>query len=241
MNSYVRIGGLTRDTYEGFEDDLRAVGKILDRVLTDVRALLEKNRIVLDRLVGVCSITTEQAIAYGLTGVMGRASGLEYDVRKRFPYYHYDELDWEMVVGSTGDTYDRVMCRVEEMWQSWRIIEQALARLPDGPVSLDRPDLVKRPHAEVYSNIEALAGHFMHVMFGPKVPEGEVYGYSEAANGELGFYLVSDGSGTPYRVHCRAPSLAAMQVFDPIVEGYMIADVAAFLGSLNVIAGELDR
>lgn len=241
MSSYVRIGGLTRDTYEGFEDDLRAVGPVLRRVVGEARKLLEKNRIFLDRMVGVCGITKAQAVAYGLTGPMARASGLEYDVRKRFPYYHYDELDWEMVVGTAGDTYDRTMCRLEEMEQSWRIIEQALDRLPDGPVNLDRPDLIKKPHAEVYSNIEALAGHFMHVMFGPKVPEGEVYGYTEAANGELGFYLVSDGSGTPFRVHCRPPSLAAMQVFDRIIEGHMLADVAAFLGSLNIIAGELDR
>ena len=240
-SSYVRIGGLFRDVYDGFEEDLMAVKPKLEAVIKDLRDLLEKNRIFLDRTVGVGCISREQAIQYGLSGPMARASGLEYDIRKVYPYYHYDEFDWEMVVGVAGDTHDRIMIRIEEMWQSWRIIEQALDVLPDGPVNLDRPDLIKAPHSEVYSNIEALAGHFMHVIHGPAIPEGEAYGYSEAANGELGFYLVSDGSGTPHRVHCRAPCLAAMQIFDPIVEGSMIADASAFLGSLNVIAGELDR
>lgn len=240
-SSYNRIGGLQHDVYDGFEDDVRAVGPVLDKVLTDFESLLKKNRIFLDRAVGVCCISKQQAIDYGLSGPMARASGLEYDIRKVYPYYHYDEFDWEMVVGTAGDTHDRIMCRLEEMYQSWRIVEQALDELPDGPVNLDRPDLIKKPHAEVYSNIEALAGHFMNVINGPKIPAGEAYGYSEAANGELGFYLVSDGSGTPQRVHCRAPCLAAMQIFDPIVEGHMIADASAFLGSLNVIAGELDR
>ena len=240
-SSYNRIGGLKQDVYPGFEEDVLATFPIMDEVLTDLRKLIEKNRIIMDRCVGVCSISKEQAISYGLTGVMGRASGLEYDIRKRYPYYHYDEFDWEMVVGSAGDTWDRIMCRIEEMYQSWRIIEQALKVLPDGPVNVDRPDIIRKPHKEVYSNIEALAGHFMHVIHGPKIPAGEVYGYSEAANGELGFYLVSDGSGTPWRVHARGPSLAAMQVFDPIIEGHMLADASAYLGSLNIIAGELDR
>jgi NADH-quinone oxidoreductase subunit C/D len=239
--SYIRIGGVFKDTYEGFEDDVLAIKPTLEWILRDLRDLIAKNRIFLDRTVGICCITRDQAIAYGLSGPMARASGLEYDIRKVYPYYHYDEFDWEMVVGVAGDTHDRIMCRIEEMWQSWRIVEQALAVLPDGPVNLVRPDLMRRPHEEVYSNIEALAGHFMHVINGPKIPAGEAYGYSEAANGELGFYLVSDGSGTPYRVHCRAPCLAAMQTFDPIVEGFLIADASAFLGSLNVIAGELDR
>ena len=240
-SSYVRIGGLKKDAYEGFDEDVRALGPILERVLGDLRGLIEKNRIIMDRCVGVCQITKQEAIDYGLSGVMARASGLEYDIRKTHPYYHYDEFDWEMVVGAAGDTWDRIMCRIEEMYQSWYIIQQALDVLPDGPVNLEAPELIKKPHSEVYSNIEALAGHFMHVMHGPKVPAGEAYGYSEAANGELGFYLVSDGSGTPARVHCRAPCLASLQIFDPIVVGHMIADVSAFLGSLNVIAGELDR
>lgn len=239
--SYCRIGGMKADTYDGFEDDIRAIGPLVDRVMTDVLGLVAKNRIFLDRTVNICNITKEQAIDFGLSGPMARASGVEYDLRKKAPYYHYDEFDFEMVVGTAGDTHDRIMCRFEEVYQSWRIIEQALDVLPDGPVNLDHPDLIKKPHGEVYSNIEALAGHFMHVINGPKVPKGEAYGYSETANGELGFYLVSDGSGTPYRVHCHAPCLAAMQVFDPIIEGYMLADAAAFLGSLNVIAGELDR
>jgi NADH-quinone oxidoreductase subunit C/D len=240
-NSYVRIGGLARDVYDGFTDDVRAVGPVLERVLRDIRDLVAKNRIFLDRTVGVGCISRDQAVAYGLSGPMARASGLEYDIRKVYPYYHYDEFEWEMVVGVAGDTHDRIMCRFEEMWQSWKIVQQALEALPDGPVNIDRPDLIRRPLPEVHANIEALAGHFMHVINGPKVPDGEAYGYHEAANGELGFYLVSDGSGTPHRVHCRAPCLAAMQVFDPIVEGHMIADASAFLGSLNIIAGELDR
>ena len=240
-SSYIRIGGLYKDTYDGFEEEVRALRKPVEDALKDVMDLVAKNRIFLDRTVGIGMISKEDAISFGLTGVMGRASGLEYDIRKRFPYYHYDEFDWEMVVGTAGDTHDRIMCRVEECYQSLKIIDQALDVLPDGPVNLDRPDLIKPPHAEVYSNIEALAGHFMHVINGPKIPAGEAYGYSEAGNGELGFYLVSDGSGTPQRVHCRAPCLAAMQAFDPTVEGLLIADASAVLGSINIIAGELDR
>jgi len=133
------------------------------------------------------------------------------------------------------------MCRVEEVIQSLKIIDQAVDRLPPGPVAVDRPDLIKLPHSEVYSNIEALAGHFMHVIHGPKIPKGDVYGYSEAANGELGFYLVSDGGGRPQRVRVRPPCLASMQCFDQMVQGHMIADASAILGSLNIIAGELDR
>ncbi len=241
MASYFRVGGASADVYDGFEDDVRALKPTLEWILKDLRDLIAKNRIFLDRTVGVACISKAQAIAYGLSGPMARASGLEYDLRKTHPYYHYDEFDWDMVVGVAGDTHDRIMCRVEEMWQSWRIVEQALEVLPDGPMNPERPDLIKLPHSEVYSNIEALAGHFMHVINGPQIPAGEAYGYSEAANGELGFYMVSDGSGTPYRLHCRAPCLAAMQIFDPIIEGHLIADASAFLGSLNVIAGELDR
>jgi NADH-quinone oxidoreductase subunit C/D len=240
-NSFVRIGGLSADVYDGFEQDVLALKKPTLDALKDVTDLIAKNRIFLDRTVGVGIISKETAITYGLSGIMARASGLEYDLRKKVPYYHYDEFDWELVVGTAGDTHDRIMCRVEEIRQSLRIIEQALKVLPDGPVNVDRPDIIKKPHAEVYTNIEALAGHFMHVINGPKIPAGEAYGYSEAANGELGFYVVSDGSGTPQRVHCRAPCLASMQSFDSTVEGLMIADASALLGSLNIIAGELDR
>lgn len=239
--SYVRIGGFAKDVYDGFADDLRAAKKLTQEVFSEVRGLVEKNRIFLDRTVGVGIVSRADAISWGLTGPMGRASGLAYDVRKQFPYYHYDELDWEVVVGTAGDTHDRIMCRFEEVDQSLAIIDQALDLLPPGPVNVERPELIKSPHSEVYSNIEALAGHFMHVIYGPKVPKGDAYGFSEAANGELGFYIVSDGSGSPQRVHVRAPCLAAMQSFDRTVEGHMIADASAILGSLNIIAGELDR
>jgi len=239
--SYVRIGGFFKDAYEGFEDDVRAAKKLTQEVMGEVRGLIEKNRIFLDRTVGVGTISTEDAISFGLSGPMARASGFAYDIRKQFPYYHYDEFDWDVVVGTAGDTHDRIMCRFEEIDQSLRIIDQALDVLPPGPVNLERPDLIKLPHSEVYSNIEALAGHFMHVINGPKMPVGDCYGYTEAANGELGFYMVSDGSGSPQRLHVRAPCFAAMQTFDPTIEGLMIADASAILGSLNIIAGELDR
>ncbi len=239
--NYTRIGGVMRDLTPDFVPGIRKVLKDLDRAIRDVTHLLEKNRIFMDRTQGVGAVSREQAIAWGFTGPCLRASGVPYDVRRAHPYYHYDTFDFEIPVGTVGDTYDRLMIRVEEMRQSSRILEQALDRLPEGPVMVDDARVALPPKEKVYRTIEGLMNHFMLLVDGIKPPKGEIYSMTEAANGELGFYLISDGGPRPYRVHCRPPCFPLAAAYSKIVEGSMIADAVAVLGSLNIIVGELDR
>lgn len=240
-NTYVRVGGVSRDLPEGSAQELRHCLREMHKAIKDVTGLLKKNRIFLDRTQGTGVISAEDAIDWGFTGPCLRATGVDYDVRKAAPYYHYDEFDWDVPVGVVGDNYDRLFVRFEEMAQSARIVEQALTRLPDGPISVDNPQVVLPPKAQVYNSIEGLIKHFELIMFGIKVQPGEVYSYTEAANGELGFYIVSDGSGKPYRIKVRPPCFAIYQAYPQLIKGGMIADAVATLGTLNVVAGELDR
>lgn len=239
---YTRIGGMAWDLPDGWTDAARAV--IRDTILpaiADVNALLTKNRIFIERTVGVGSITAKDAIALGFTGPCLRAAGVPLDLRKDEPYLVYDRFDFDVPVGEQGDTCDRYMVRMEEMRQSVRIIEQALDRLPGGPVNIDDPRFVMPPKPQVYENIEALMNHFKHIMEGVQVPAGEVYSATEAANGELGFYIVSRGGGGPYKIKVRPPCFNMFQGMPRLCEGQMIADLVAVLGSVNIIAGELDR
>jgi NADH:ubiquinone oxidoreductase subunit D len=210
-------------------------------MLADVDRLLTANTIFHERTMGVGAVTPEEAIAYGWTGPCLRASGVPYDVRKAYPYYHYDEFDWDIPVGTAGDAFDRVQVRMEEMRQSLRIVRQALDRMEPGPVMVDDPRLNLPPKTEVYNTMEGLIYQFEKVMFGLKVPKGEYYGFSEGGNGELGFYIVSDGTTKPHRVKVRPPCFAIYQYFPKMMVGGMLADAIATLGGLNVIAGELDR
>jgi len=162
-------------------------------------------------------------------------------MRKVKPYYYYDTFDFDVVVGSHGDVYDRIMCRFEEMVQSIRIIRQAMKQLPGGPINVDMPSIIMPDKKNVYGNIEGLMNQFKLVMDGVKVPQGEFYGATEAANGELGFYIVSDGSGTPYKVKCRPPSYYSLAAYPKIVENTMLADAVITMASMNFIAGEFDR
>ncbi|MBI2351183.1 MAG: NADH-quinone oxidoreductase subunit D [Deltaproteobacteria bacterium] len=239
--TYTRIGGLSYDLYPGFEEEVAEGLDSLDAGTRDVMGLLQKNRIFIDRTKGVGAISKEDAVEYGFTGPCLRACGVSYDVRKAHPYYHYDEFDFEVPLGENGDTYDRLMVRVEEMRQSKRIIKQVLARLPEGPVITDDRRAALPPKAGVYSNIEDLMNHFMLIINGIQPPAGEGYSSTEAANGELGFYIVSDGTGRPYRVKVRPPCFAIYQAYPKMIEGGLIADAIAVIGSLNIIAGELDR
>jgi NADH dehydrogenase I D subunit len=239
--NYTRIGGLMRDLTPDFADGIRKVLKNLNVAIKDVTGLLEKNRIFMDRTQGIGIVSKEAAIDLGFTGPCLRASGVPYDLRKAQPYYHYDEFDFEIPVGTVGDTYDRLMLRVEEMRQSARIIEQALTKLPDGPIILDDPKVALPPKKEVYGSIEGLMNHFMLLIDGIKVPKGEVYSATEAANGELGFYIISDGGPRPYRIHCRPPCFPLAAAYGKLAEGGMIADAVAILGSFNIVVGELDR
>jgi NADH-quinone oxidoreductase subunit D len=211
-------------------------------MIGETEKLLLKNRIFLDRLEGVGRISKEDALALGWTGPTLRSTGAAYDVRKAHPYLVYDRLDFDVPVGTTGDNYDRFMCRQEEMRQSARIIEQALDQMPDeGPINIDDARVVLPPKEEVYTTIEGTIQHFKIVMEGIKVPAGECYSYTEAGNGELGFYLVSDGSGTPYRVRIRPPCFTAVAGLQQLIEGSMIPDVIPTFGSMNMIGGECDH
>ncbi|NQY93702.1 MAG: NADH-quinone oxidoreductase subunit D [Campylobacteraceae bacterium] len=240
-NSYTRVGGLQYDLYDGFEYDMEEVLKDVEKAMDDALSLIAHNKIFLDRTQDVGVITKELAMSAGITGPNLRASGIDYDIRKTNPYYYYDQFDFDVVVGSHGDVYDRIMCRFEEMVQSIRIIRQAMKELPGGPINVDRPGIIMPKKQDVHGNIEGLMNQFKLVMEGVKVPAGEFYSATEAGNGELGFYIVSDGSGTPYKVKCRPPSYYALGAFPIIVEDTMLADAVITMASMNFIAGEFDR
>lgn len=240
-NSYTRVGGLEYDLYDGFAQDLEEVLKAVEQGTVDALSLVEHNRIFHDRTQDVGVITKELAISAGITGVNLRAAGVNYDIRKTNPYYHYDSFDFDVVLGSHGDVYDRIMCKFEEMRQSIRIIRQAMKNLPDGEVNVYAPDVLLPAKKDVYGNIEGLMNQFKLTFEGIKVPQGEFYSATEAGNGELGFYVVSDGSGTPYKVKCRPPCFYALGAYSKIVEGGMIADAVVTMASMNFIAGEFDR
>jgi NADH-quinone oxidoreductase subunit C/D len=189
----------------------------------------------------VGGISLENAIQYGYTGPCLRAAGLGLDLRKADPYYGYDQLDFSIPTGTTGDCYDRYLVRLEEMRQSTRIIDQVCKNVPSGDYTIRDKHIVLPEKKDVYGNIEGLMNHFMLVVKGVRPPKGEIYDATEAANGELGFYCVSDGGPMPYRLRVRPPCFAIYQSFPELINGGLVSDVIAILGSLNLIAGELDR
>jgi len=289
--SYGRIGGVKGDLPAGFEDRTEKALKKTEKEMREVDKLLTRNRIWVDRTKDVGVLTKEDAISYAITGPIGRSAGVNYDVRKQFPYFAYDRVEFDVPLGERGDNYDRYIVRMEEMRQSVRIIRQCLKDLPGGPVNVDmkgqaiqsfelvdkakmgrtaglvnavavveptlegseRPFLkrvmtgdkrVALPSkGDTYGNIEGLMNHFKLIMdaHGIRPPQGETYFPVEGANGELGFYVVSDGKDHPYRVHCRPPCFFGMAGLHKMLEGYMVADIVATFGSINMIAGELDR
>jgi NADH-quinone oxidoreductase subunit D len=239
--TYCRLGGVMRDLPDGFADRTRAALRQAERVIADCERLLARNRIFVDRMAGIGAISREDALSYGLTGPLLRATGVAYDVRKADPYLVYDRLEFTVPTGTAGDNYDRFAVRMAEMEQSIRIIEQALRQIPEGPVSITDPRYFLPPKQEVYGSIEGLMNHFKLVIEGQKVPEGETYSATEGGNGELGFFLVSDGSGRPYRVRVRPPCFYAMGALGRMLRGHMIADVITTFGQINMIGGECDR
>jgi NADH-quinone oxidoreductase subunit D len=241
-HSFGRVGGMAQDPTPDFKNMIRAGLPRVLAMVDECEKLLLRNRIFLDRLEGVGVMSREDALALGWTGVVLRSTGVPYDVRKAHPYLVYDRVDFDVPVGSNGDNYDRFMCRQEEIRQSARIIEQALEQMPDtGPINLEDARIVLPPKESVYTTIEGTIQHFKIVMEGIKVPAGECYSYTEAGNGELGFYLVSNGSGTPYRVRIRPPCFASTQGLTQLITGAMIPDVVPTFGSLNMIGGECDH
>ncbi len=239
--SWTRIGGAIRDLHPEWLAELEDCLNHVETAVREVMGLVRRNRIFYDRTVGVGVWSKEKALSWGWTGPILRASGVAHDLRKAEPYYHYADVDFDVPVGENGDSYDRVMVRVEEIHQSARIIRQAVKKLPAGPISVQDPKVTLPPKQKVYTSMEALINHFMLVFEGIRPPAGEVYGATEAANGELGFYIVSDGSAHPYRVHCRGPSFLYWNTFPRMIEGLMVPDAVAVFGGLNVIAGECER
>ena len=242
--SYTRVGGMMRDLPDEFIPATRAILDEMPLAFKQIDGLLSHNRIWIDRTREVGVIPTELAISYGLTGPIGRASGVDYDLRVNEPYSSYQDFDFDVIIGAEGDAYDRFNVRLHELWESRKICTQALDKLPSGPVNVDADSkYILPPREEIFNSIEALIHHFEITMenrgFEPVV--GEAYVPTEAPNGELGYFIVSDGNRSPYRVRTRAPSLINYSVFPEIMPGLNVSDTVAVLGSLNIIAGELDR
>ncbi|HMI86776.1 MAG TPA: NADH-quinone oxidoreductase subunit D [Polyangiaceae bacterium] len=241
-HSFGRVGGMAQPPTDNFKAMVSAVIPRIRSIIGEAEALLLQNRIFMDRLQGVGKISQADAIALGWTGPCLRSTGVAYDVRKAHPYLVYDRFDFDVPVGQEGDNWDRFMVRLEELRQSARIIEQAVEQMPDkGAINIDDPRIVLPPKNDVYTTIEGTIQHFKIVMEGIKVPAGEAYGYTEGGNGELGFYIVSDGSGTPYRVRIRPPCFAITQGLGGLITNLMIPDVVPTFGSLNMIGGECDH
>ncbi len=239
--SYPRVGGLPLDLPDDFEEKIRSFINVFPKTIDEVDGLLTKNRIWVDRTKNVACITAEQAINIGLSGPSLRGSGVPHDLRKSNPYLDYHKYDFEIPVGTDGDAYSRYLCRMEEMRQSLKIIQQAIDNLPDGPYAADLPDIVLPKKELTYTKMESLIRHFVLVYEGFKPPVGEVYHGVENPKGELGYYLVSDGSPKPYRMRVRGPSFVNMQAIPQMVEGALVADVIAAIGSIDIVLGEIDR
>ena len=240
-NTYTRIGGLEFDLYDGFDKDLEEVLKTSEKAIEDVLSLIAHNKLFHDRTQDVGVIKPDFALANGISGPNLRAAGVAHDLRKDKPYYGYENFDFDVVIGSHGDVYDRMMCRFEESIQSIKIIRQAMKNMPDGAINVYAPNLVLPNKKDVYGNIEGLMNQFKLTFEGTLVPKGEYYSSTEATNGELGFFIISDGSGRPYKVKCRPPCFYSLAAYSKIVEGGMLADAVVTMASMNFIAGEFDR
>ena len=239
--NYVRIGGLKNDLPEGFAQKTREVFNRCRTLWNDVNKLLTKNRIFIDRVKDVGVMPVDEAIAMGFTGPCLRACGVPYDVRKTQPYLVYDRMDFEVPIGEKGDNFDKYLVRMEEIIQSMRIVEQALNQLPRGPINLDLPQYRWQSKDDIYNRIDSLIFHFKTVIDGIKPPPGEIYLAVEGANGELGFYLVSDGSGKPYKCRVRPPCFPLTAAMPRMMKGRLIADIVPTFDMINMIGGECDR
>ena len=235
-----RIGGFERDFTPKFHELLKDFLKTFPKRFQEFCTLLERNRIFMDRTIGAGAISAERALSYSFTGPNLRAAGVDYDVRVAAPYSSYEDFDFMIPLGTAGDTYDRFMVRQQEIWESLKIIEQAYKNLPEGDCHADVPEFFLPEKADVYTKMEALIYHFKIVMGETDVPAGEVYHSVEGGNGELGFYLVSDGGRTPYRLHFRRPCFIYYQAYPEMIKGSVISDAIVTMSSMNVIAGELD-
>jgi NADH-quinone oxidoreductase subunit D len=238
-----RIGGFERDFNDAVFYKIDEFLKDFPAVMEEFEKLLNRNRIFMDRTVGVGPISGERALNYGFTGPNLRAAGVDYDVRVTSPYSSYEDFDFEIPIGTQGDTYDRFMVRNKEIWESVKIIRQAMEKIktmPRGLFHADVPEFYLPPKEDVYSQMEALIWHFKIVMGETEIPKGEVYHSVEGGNGELGFYLVSDGGRAPFRLHFRRPCFIYYQAYPEMIKGQLLSDAVATMSSLNLIAGEMD-
>ena len=238
--TFCRVGGMERDIYPEFVKEVKEVINGLKPAMDEFNTLLIRNKIFNDRTAGVGGISAEDALAFGFTGPNLRAAGVDFDVRKDTPYMLYDKVDFDIPIGEHGSVLHRTLVRMEEMRQSIRIIEQLIDGIPEGPYHADLPHIFLPEKQKVYTSMEELIYHFKLIMHGIKVPAGEYYMATEGGNGELGFYVVSEGEKSPWRVHVRRPCFWYYQAFSHMVKGSLIADSIATMSSLNVIAGELD-
>jgi len=241
--SYPRIGGVRNDVTQHFLDSLYEFTEIFPKKIQEYETLIDKNRIWLKRTKGIGVISAEEAINWGLTGPTLRGSGVAYDVRKAAPYDAYDKVEFEVPIGKEGDVYDRYRCRMLELRQSTKIIKQCIEKLPTGPIMApDAPKFTLPPKENVLKNMESLIHHFVLITKGPiTAPVGEIYSAVEVPKGELGFYIISDGSGRPYRLRLRAPSFVHASVLPRLCEGSLVADVIANIGTIDIVLGECDR
>jgi NADH-quinone oxidoreductase subunit D len=239
--TYGRIGGLARDLPAGWLTRLEEILVQYEDFVARVHALLDRNRIFVDRMRNVGVISTADALSYGYTGVILRSTGVPRDLRRDTPYLAYAELDFDVPVGIKGDNYDRYYIRMREMDESVYMMRQLMQMLPEGPINVDDRRCTFPDKQLVYTEIESLINHFKLVMDGPAVPAGESYVAHESPNGELGFYIVSTGGGIPYKVHCRAPSFVHMGGAHLMMNGGQLADIVPTFGSINMIGGECDR
>lgn len=239
--AYVRPGGVAFDLPLGIMDDIHHFIKAFGQRLDEVEDLLTANRIWRARTIGIGVVSAEEGLNLGFSGVMLRGSGLKWDLRKSQPYDAYDQVEFDVPVGVNGDTYDRYLCRMEEMRQSLRIIEQCLNKMPPGEIRTDDNKIVPPKRAEMKESMESLIHHFKLCTEGFQVPPGATYTAIEAPKGEMGVYLVSDGTSKPYRCHIRAPGFAHLAALDKVSKNHMVADLVAIIGTMDIVFGEVDR
>ena len=239
--SATRVGGMAADIPDGWMDQLGTFIRTFPRTIDEVDHLLTKHAIWVGRTIGIGAMSAEEAVNYGLSGPMLRASGVAYDVRRDFPYLDYETYDFDVPIGTNGDVYDRYLVRLEELRQSVRILEQAAARLPDGPVNIDDNRLILPPKSGLMSDMEQMIHHFKQVMEGPRPPVGESYVAVESPKGEKGYYMVSDGTSKPVRWRIRPPSYVNLSAISRMVEGHLLSDVIAINASIDIVMGEIDR
>jgi NADH-quinone oxidoreductase subunit D len=240
-HSYVRVGGVAKDLPDGFADELTHTLGQIDGVMVEVEAMLNANKIFRDRMAGVGALSKADALATGCVGPIARACGVDYDVRKDYPYSVYPELDFDVPLGTTGDCYDRYLVRIEEIKQSMRMLRQCLLQIPDGPTMIDDPRVSLPPKRDTYNTIESMIRHFKHIVDGIRVPPGETYAFVEGGNGELGFFVVADGTGRPYKAYVRSPSFVHLSTASQLIHHHLIADVVPIFGMINMIGGECDK